>query len=251
MTHNIHAQRTPQETDDKAGQAFEYYRRARFLGSFGTLSGPYATLTSWRLRMFLLRWLRRVIDCAMASLLLICASPIMIVCAIAIKLDSPGPVIFRQTRTGKWGQPFTLYKFRSMFVDAETRKLELMDQNEAEGLLFKMRRDPRITRVGAVIRKLSIDELPQLVNVLKGEMCLVGPRPPLPSEVDFYAVEHLRRLEVTPGITGLAQVMGRSDLDFESWVELDRQYIAQRSLRSDLMILLKTVPAVLFGRGAY
>ncbi len=247
MAQTIQTQRNPEEAGDKDRQALEYYRRARFLGSYGVLFGPQATLASWHLRMSLWRGVKRSIDCVLAFLLMVIASPIILACAIAIKLDSPGPVIFKQTRTGKWGQPFMFYKFRSMYIDADQRKAELMEQNEVAGLMFKMKRDPRVTRVGAIIRKLSIDELPQLVNVMRGDMCLVGPRPPLPVEVEYYAVEHMRRLEVTPGITGLAQVMGRSDLDFEGWVALDREYIAHRSIRSDVMILLKTVPAVLFG----
>jgi len=209
------------------------------------------TLFFWRLRMLCRHQFRRLFDCVAASLFVFFAAPIFIVTAIAIKLDSPGPIIFRQIRVGKRGQVFTLYKFRSMSVDAELRKKELWEKNDADGPVFKMRQDPRITRVGYVIRKLSIDELPQFFNVIKGDMNLVGPRPPVPDEVNRYEIDHLRRLEVTPGITGLAQIMGRSNLDFETWVALDRQYIAHQSLRKDLEILLKTVPTVLLGRGAY
>jgi lipopolysaccharide/colanic/teichoic acid biosynthesis glycosyltransferase len=138
-----------------------------------------------------------------------------------------------------------------MYVDAEQRLRELQAQNEADGPVFKMKRDPRVTRVGRVIRKLSIDELPQLFNVLKGEMSLVGPRPALPSEVAKYTYEQIGRLHAIPGITGLQQVSGRSDLDFKRWVELDLQYIAEQSIWKDIEILLRTIPAVLLGRGAY
>ncbi len=138
-----------------------------------------------------------------------------------------------------------------MYVDAEERKRELMPHNEADGPVFKIKRDPRITRVGRIIRKLSIDEIPQLVNVLKGEMSLVGPRPPLPSEVIKYEYYQLRRLDVKPGITGLQQVSGRSDLDFQEWISLDIEYIECRSLWFDMMILLRTIPAVISTRGAY
>lgn len=138
-----------------------------------------------------------------------------------------------------------------MYIDAEARKAELMAQNEADEIVFKMKNDPRITRVGRFIRKTSIDELPQLFNVLRGEMSLVGPRPPVPNEVEKYRFEHLGRLGAVPGITGLQQVSGRSELDFKTWVELDIKYIEEQSLLKDIEILAKTIPAVLFSRGAY
>jgi lipopolysaccharide/colanic/teichoic acid biosynthesis glycosyltransferase len=175
----------------------------------------------------------------------------MLATAILIKLDSPGPVIFRQTRVGKWGEPFICFKFRSMYIDAEVRKEQLMAQNEASGPVFKMKHDPRVTRVGRVIRKLSIDELPQLFNVLHGDMSMVGPRPPVPKEVAQYTVDQMHRLDAIPGITGLQQISGRSDMSFKRWVELDMQYIAEQSLWRDIEILIKTVPAVVSGKGAY
>jgi lipopolysaccharide/colanic/teichoic acid biosynthesis glycosyltransferase len=138
-----------------------------------------------------------------------------------------------------------------MYIDAEERKAELMALNEADGVVFKMKDDPRVTRVGRIIRKLSIDELPQLLNVIKGEMSLVGPRPPVPAEVSLYKFDQIRRLESVPGITGLQQVSGRSNLDFKRWVELDLEYIAEQSLMKDIEILLRTIPAVLFSKGAY
>lgn len=192
-----------------------------------------------------------VFDVVAALLILLLAWPILLVTAIAIKLDSPGPVIFRQTRVGKWGKPFTCYKFRSMYVDAEERKKELLALSEADGPVFKMRHDPRITRVGRIIRKLSLDELPQLFNVFKGDMSLVGPRPPIPSEVEEYTFDQHRRLDAVPGLTGLQQVSGRSDLDFERWVAFDVEYIEKQAFWYDIKILIKTVPAVLLGKGAY
>ncbi|MBO9310687.1 MAG: sugar transferase [Chloroflexus sp.] len=195
--------------------------------------------------------LKRVLDVTVAIIAIILTAPIMLITAILIKLESPGPVIFKQVRVGKDGEHFYCYKFRSMYVDAEQRLRELQAQNEADGPVFKMKRDPRVTRVGRVIRKLSIDELPQLFNVLKGEMSLVGPRPALPSEVAKYTYEQIGRLHAIPGITGLQQVSGRSDLDFKRWVELDLQYIAEQSIWKDIEILLRTIPAVLLGRGAY
>lgn len=178
---------------------------------------------------------------------LLTAVPIMLL----IKLDSPGPIFYKQVRVGRWGKPFYCYKFRSMYIDADARKKELMEANEADEIVFKMRNDPRITRVGRIIRKLSIDELPQLINVLKGEMSLVGPRPAVPEEVAYYQFDYLQRLDAVPGITGLQQVSGRSDLEFKRWIELDLQYIQEQSLWKDVEILLKTIPAVITGKGAY
>jgi lipopolysaccharide/colanic/teichoic acid biosynthesis glycosyltransferase len=175
----------------------------------------------------------------------------MLITAIAIKLDTPGPIIFKQVRVGKWGKTFNCYKFRSMFIDAEARKAELMVHNEADEVVFKMKRDPRVTRIGRIIRKLSIDELPQIFNVIKGDMSLVGPRPPVPIEVEDYQFDQYRRLDTIPGITGLQQISGRSELSFKRWVELDVQYIKEQSLKKDIEIILKTIPAVISGRGAY
>lgn len=206
---------------------------------------------SWSLRNRLLQSSKRVFDLIVVLLLIPVALPFMILTAVAIKLDSPGPILFRQERVGKWGQTFKCLKFRSMYVDAEARKQELMHLNEADGVVFKIKKDPRVTRVGRLIRKLSLDELPQLFNVILGTMSLVGPRPPVPIEVVQYEFDHFRRLDATPGITGLQQVMGRSDISFARWVELDVQYIEEQSLRKDLWILLMTIPAVISGKGAY
>ncbi|NJM04960.1 exopolysaccharide biosynthesis polyprenyl glycosylphosphotransferase [Candidatus Gracilibacteria bacterium] len=209
------------------------------------------TLLLWVIRNKILGSLKRALDLSVAIVALIIASPVMVMTAIAIKLDSPGPIFFRQTRVGKWGEHFGCYKFRSMYIDAEERIRELAKHNEADGPVFKMKNDPRITRVGRIIRKLSIDELPQFFNVLKGEMSVVGPRPALPREVALYTYDQVHRLNAIPGITGLQQVSGRSDIDFKRWVELDLQYIAEQSVWKDIEILLKTIPAVLFSKGAY
>lgn len=213
-----------------------------------------------RMRFHLISWVirnkiksngKRAFDFLLVCLMMPLALPVMALVAIAIKLDSPGPVFFKQKRVGKWGEPFACYKFRSMYVDADARKAELLAENDADEVIFKMKNDPRITRVGRIIRKASIDEIPQLINVLKGEMSLVGPRPAVPIEVSQYQFDQLRRLDAVPGITGLQQVSGRSDLSFKRWVELDLEYISEQSLLKDIEILLKTVPAVLTGRGAY
>ncbi len=195
---------------------------------------------------------KRLLDIVASAILLVLLSPLFLAVAIAIRLEDPGPILFKQKRVGRWGTLFTMWKFRSMFTDAEERKRELMAQNEMEGgVLFKMKDDPRITKVGRIIRKTSIDELPQLWNVFKGEMSLVGPRPPVTQEVDQYSLSDRRRLEVIPGITCIWQVSGRSDIPFDQQVELDVQYIESQSFWNDIKILLKTVPALLFGTGAY
>jgi exopolysaccharide biosynthesis polyprenyl glycosylphosphotransferase len=196
-------------------------------------------------------FLKRTLDIIISAFMLIVLSPLLLVTALAIKLDNPGPVFYCQIRVGKWGRLFKMYKFRSMIVNADKVKANLLSQNESGGVIFKMKHDPRITRVGRIIRKLSIDELPQLGNVLKGDMSLVGPRPPVSSEVEQYDYSDRRRLEVTPGITCIWQVSGRSNLDFQQQVSLDVQYIESQSFGQDIKILLKTIPAVLLGKGAY
>ena len=195
---------------------------------------------------------KTVVDVTCASLGILVLSPVFLVCAAVIRLESPGPVIFKQKRIGRDGRPFNFYKFRSMYIDAEQRRQELLKANESkDGVIFKMQKDPRVTRFGRFIRKYSIDELPQLFNVVVGDMSLVGPRPPLPSEVAEYTLEDRKRLTVKPGITCIWQVSGRSDIPFRQQVALDKEYIMSRSLWRDLWILLKTVPAVLTGKGAY
>lgn len=195
---------------------------------------------------------KRFFDIVITLIALIVLSPLLLLVALWIKLDSHGPMIYRQVRVGKNGKHFNFYKFRSMYVDADRRKKEFLAQNESgDGVIFKMKRDPRITRPGRLIRKFSVDELPQLLNVLIGDMSLVGPRPPLPSEVAQYTLEDRKRLHVIPGITCIWQVSGRSDIPFKKQVELDKEYIKSRSVWQDFVILLKTIPAVLTGRGAY
>lgn len=198
------------------------------------------------------RVLKGAFDRVAATVALLLAAPLILGIAAAVRLSSDGPVIFRQTRTGRAGREFTLLKFRSMYQDAELRRTELLDRNErAEGLLFKMRNDPRITPVGRWLRRFSLDELPQLVNVVLGHMSLVGPRPPLPAEVALYEDDVRRRLLVKPGLTGLWQVSGRSDLTWEESVRLDLRYVENWSFALDLMILWKTGSAISRGRGAY
>ncbi|MBE5830019.1 MAG: sugar transferase [Butyrivibrio sp.] len=196
-------------------------------------------------------FIKRIVDIIGALIGLIFTGIITIFLAPAIKIDSPGPVFFSQTRIGKNGRRFKIYKFRSMYVDAEERKKELESQNEMNGLMFKMENDPRVTKVGAFIRKTSLDEFPQFLNVLKGDMSLVGTRPPTEAEFEQYNEHYRRRLSMTPGLTGLWQISGRSDIeDFDEVVRLDLQYIDNWSLTEDFKILLKTVGVVLFGRGA-
>jgi exopolysaccharide biosynthesis polyprenyl glycosylphosphotransferase len=196
-------------------------------------------------------WAKRATDLLLVSLGLLLISPILLMIAAAVKLDSPGSVFYRQQRVGKDGRLFSMFKFRSMCQDADRRLETLQTQNEATGPLFKMRNDPRVTPVGAVLRRWSLDELPQLLNVLRGEMSLVGPRPPLPKEVEEYEEWQLGRLRAVPGLTGLWQVSGRSEVPFHDMVRLDLHYIRNWSLALDFEILLRTIPAVLSNRGAY
>ena len=238
------------ELDDKAAKMLAIYEKQKF-DTIRTSKMLHLQLVLWVIRTKLAHSLKRVMDMAIALGALFIFSPVMVGTAVLVKLSSPGPIFFKQVRVGKWGSSFYCYKFRSMYMDAEERKEALIAQNEADGPVFKMKNDPRITPIGKYIRKLSIDELPQLFNVLKGEMSLVGPRPPVPREVSEYEFDQLGRLNAVPGITGLQQVSGRSSLDFQTWVALDLQYIAEQSFWKDIEILLKTIPAVVFSRGAY
>jgi exopolysaccharide biosynthesis polyprenyl glycosylphosphotransferase len=198
------------------------------------------------------RVIKTAVDRTTAGLLALLISPLLLVIGLAIRLTSRGPAFFRQTRIGKDGREFTMVKFRTMVVDAEARRAELADRNErSEGLLFKIRNDPRVTPVGRFLRKYSLDELPQIINVLTGRMSLVGPRPPLPEEVALYGADVRRRLLVKPGVTGLWQISGRSDLSWDESVRLDLRYVENWSLTLDLMILWKTAFAVARGAGAY
>lgn len=248
----------PADTGECAGQQQEMqrlllnrYEKARLLGITHSLRFHYKRLL-WLVVISGTYLLKRLFDIVLASLLLVLSSPLTLAVALLIRLDSPGPVLFCQVRVGRWGRLFPMWKFRTMYVDAEQRLAILHTHNEmAGGVTFKMRRDPRITRVGRFLRRSSIDEVPQLWNVLLGHMSLVGPRPALPHEVDKYSLEDRRRLEVIPGITCLWQISGRSELPFPKQVKLDVQYIESHSLWQDIKILLKTVPAVFLGRGAY
>lgn len=195
---------------------------------------------------------KRSLDIILSLAALIVLSPLFLLLAVIIKATSPGPVFFVQVRVGQFGQTFSFYKFRSMYMDAEARKAELLSRNQsADGVIFKMKDDPRITPVGRILRRTSMDELPQLLNVLFGDMSLVGPRPPLPSEVREYSIEDRKRLNVRPGITCIWQVSGRSDIPFHRQVALDKEYISSRGFKQDLRILLRTIPAILSGKGAY
>lgn len=196
--------------------------------------------------------LKRMMDLICALIGLLVLTPLFIILSILIKLEDPkGSIFFYQTRIGKNEKPFRMYKFRSMVSNAEELLEELLDQNEVSGAMFKMKEDPRITRIGKFIRKTSIDELPQLWNVVRGEMSLVGPRPPLPREVDDYSNYDKLRLKVTPGCTGLWQVSGRNSLSFQEMLALDLEYIERRSLWLDLKVLLKTVKVILLPNSAY
>lgn len=196
--------------------------------------------------------LKRTIDMVGSIFLLIALAPLFLLIAALVKLTDRGPVLFWQKRVGRWGREFDFPKFRSMIMDAEKRKEELLNQNQhGNGITFKMKEDPRITWIGRILRKLSMDELPQLWSVLCGHMSLVGPRPPVPREVERYSLSDRRRLEVKPGLTCIWQVSGRSNIPFPQQVELDAQYIDSQSLVLDIKLLCQTIPAVLLGRGAY
>jgi exopolysaccharide biosynthesis polyprenyl glycosylphosphotransferase len=193
--------------------------------------------------------LKRALDVTAAAFAMLLGLPFMLLLIAAIRLDSKGPVFYRSQRIGRKGRTFTCYKFRTMCVDAEEQKKDLIDRNERDGILFKIANDPRITRVGRFLRKYSLDELPQLFNVLRSEMSLVGPRPPVASEVEQYDLSHLRRLDVLPGMTGLWQVEARQDPSFDSYISLDTAYVENWSMWLDVKILVRTVGVVLSGTG--
>ncbi|HET6350074.1 MAG TPA: sugar transferase [Candidatus Krumholzibacteria bacterium] len=194
---------------------------------------------------------KRAFDLAVGIFASALVLPIVPIIALMIKLDSPGPVFYRQDRIGRGGRPFRFYKFRSMYREADRRRAELQHRNEQDGPVFKIKADPRITPVGQFLRRSSVDEIPQIINVLRGEMSVVGPRPALPAEVARYQPWHRRRLDVKPGITCLWQIAGRSQIGFDEWMRLDMEYLRTRGLRTDLTIFAKTLPAVMARRGAY
>ncbi len=207
---------------------------------------------TWRWRLASIGIAKRLLDLLVAGTAALMLSPLLALTAMAIKFNSHGPILFFQERVGLRGKRFRMIKFRSMCLTAEDQKAALAARNESgDGVTFKMRRDPRITRVGAVIRRFSIDELPQIFNVLRGDMAIVGPRPPVPSEVDEYDVVTRKRLQAKPGLTCLWQIGGRSNLAFRQQVELDLKYLGQQNIVRDLQIIIQTVPAVISGKGAY
>jgi len=209
-------------------------------------------LKAWKLTVLGSYVVKRALDIVVSALGMILLAPVFLAIAIAVKLSSPGPVFFSQVRVGRYGRHFNFYKFRSMRQDAEALKDGLKKQNESkDGVIFKMKDDPRITKVGRFLRRTSLDELPQLWNVFIGDMSLVGPRPPVPSEVQEYTLEDRKRLDVIPGITCLWQIKGRSEIPFHEQVRLDKEYILAPGIWKDLVILLKTIPAIIGGKGAY
>ncbi len=195
--------------------------------------------------------IKRIFDIVISCIALVILLPWFVLIAVLVRLSSPGPVIYRSERIGLCGKPFKFPKFRSMYLDADKRLAELQKVNEKDGPIFKIKNDPRITPIGRILRKFSLDELPQFISVLRGEMSIVGPRPPIRHEVEQYDDVAMRRLTVKPGITCYWQVMGRSDLTFDEWMELDNRYIDEMNFLVDLSIVLRTIPAVIRGRGAY
>lgn len=256
-------QQAPSDTADSATEtgsahrvhlADELYRRyGRGRGNLRSRLRYIRKKWMWRLAISSSLFIKRAIDVAVALAMGVILSPLLLVVATCVKMTDGGPVLFWQTRVGKWGREFPFPKFRSMLVNAEQLKDQLIDQNDHGGdtITFKMKYDPRVTWIGRIIRKLSIDELPQLWCVLKGEMSLVGPRPPVPREVELYTLADRRRLDATPGLTCIWQVSGRGDIAFKEQVELDVEYIRSQSLWLDIKLLLQTIPAVLLGKGAY
>lgn len=206
----------------------------------------------WEWTVGFAKFLKFIIDFGFTFILLILLAPVFCITSMLIYFHDPGPIFYIAPRVGKDGRTFGFIKFRSMYVNADKMKEQLLEQNESQdGVIFKMKNDPRVTKIGKFIRRFSIDELPQLINVLKGDMSLVGPRPPLIREVMQYTLEDRKRLHVKPGITCLWQVKGRSDIPFSQQVQLDMQYIRSHGMWKDILILLQTIPAVISGKGAY
>lgn len=225
----------------------------------GSSAGAFLLRCRLRLKLFLWEFslggiacLKRGLDVLISASALIIFSPFLLLVALLVWIDDPGPVFYTQVRVGQNGRLFRFFKFRSMRVHADAMKDALVARNESkDGVIFKMKNDPRITRVGKWLRRFSVDEAPQVLNVLLGDLSIVGPRPPVPREVAQYTLEQRKRLHVKPGLTCFWQIQGRSDIPFNDQVRLDLQYITSQSLWTDLLIIIKTVPAVLLGRGAY
>jgi len=241
---------------EKLGITVSYPVRPVFRNAFsfatlenvnGELFISFHRVTMRHLELFV----KNLIDKAIALILIFLTFPLYFLIPVLIKLSSRGPVLYKQVRAGLNGRKFALYKFRTMYVGADLAKRELANQNEMDRVAFKIRDDPRITSIGKFIRKYSLDELPQLMNVIKGDMSIVGPRPPLPDEVNNYRTWQRRRLSMKPGLTCLWQISGRNEVSFDKWMELDLEYIDNWSLFLDLKVVLKTIPAVISGRGAY
>lgn len=224
----------------------------RASGRVALSTGVWTRRMAWKSALASARFIKRAVDVCGSAALILGLSPVFIFIALCLKIEDGGPIIFAQTRVGKCGRLFKMLKFRSMCLDAEAKLQELLSRNQhSQGITFKLKDDPRITRVGKIIRALSLDELPQLFNVFRGDMSLVGPRPPVPREVALYTMQDRRRLEATPGITCFWQVGGRAEIDFPQQVELDVMYIERQSFWTDVKILLKTIPAVVCRKGAY
>jgi len=211
-----------------------------------------AKIVIWESYLRALLFLKRLMDIVVSATAMIIFSPLFLIVALLIAIEDWGPVFYTQTRVRQHGEEFKFYKFRSMFINADKMKDALLSENESgDGVIFKMKNDPRVTRIGRFIRKFSVDEMPQMLNVLKGDLALVGPRPPLPKEVAQYTLAERKRLNVKPGLTCLWQIKGRSDIPFDQQVELDLEYISSSGIINDILIMIKTVPAVLLGKGAY
>jgi lipopolysaccharide/colanic/teichoic acid biosynthesis glycosyltransferase len=223
---------------------------ARYIGVKETLNSKIR-IAAWKFVLQMNTALKRTLDIVGSAVFLLAFSPIYLITSLAILIEDGRPIFYSQTRVAKRGRHFKMWKFRSMYKNADSMKADLQSDNMTGGVIFKMKHDPRITRTGRIIRKLSIDELPQLWHVFTGDLSLVGPRPPIPVEVAEYTPWDMKRLEVTPGLTCTWQVSGRSDIDFATQVNLDIDYIKQKSFFMDLVLLLRTVPAVLSGKGAY
>lgn len=209
-------------------------------------------LAAWEMSLGSVLTIKRILDIIISGTALIIFSPLLLLVALLVWIDDPGPVFYTQIRVGQDGRLFRFYKFRSMRIGADKMKDTLIQQNESkDGVIFKMKNDPRITRVGKYLRRFSIDEAPQILNVLFGDLAIVGPRPPVPREVAQYTLEERKRLHVKPGLTCFWQIQGRSDIPFKDQVRLDLQYISSHNLLTDILIIVKTVPAVLLGKGAY